>query len=108
MKSENCETDYLEVRDGYFIKSPIIGRFCGRRSEILTTKSSRMLLTYHNSNLDKDYNGFKANFEGIRCLRNILKYYRFISFKYLQQYVVGISVLTIQVSWSPLTILWNI
>ncbi|KAL5282994.1 BMP1.2 family protein [Megaselia abdita] len=65
LKTENCETDYLEVRDGYYVKSPIIGRFCGKKSEILTTKSSRMLLTYHNSNLDKEYNGFKANFEAI-------------------------------------------
>uniref|UniRef100_A0A1B0DKZ2 CUB domain-containing protein n=1 Tax=Phlebotomus papatasi TaxID=29031 RepID=A0A1B0DKZ2_PHLPP len=28
-KSNNCRTDYLEIRDGYWHKSPILGRFCG-------------------------------------------------------------------------------
>ncbi|GBM26859.1 Tolloid-like protein 2 [Araneus ventricosus] len=26
-KSENCETDYFEVRDGYWYKSPLLGEF---------------------------------------------------------------------------------
>lgn len=64
-KSNNCETDYLEVRDGYYFKSPLIGRFCGKVSnEMITTQSSRMLLTYVNTHRSEGYRGFKAEFEG--------------------------------------------
>lgn len=27
-KVSNCETDYLEVRDGHYLKSPLIGESC--------------------------------------------------------------------------------
>ena len=27
--SYNCQMDYLEVRDGYYIKSPLLGTGCG-------------------------------------------------------------------------------
>ncbi|EDW13989.1 dorsal-ventral patterning protein tolloid [Drosophila mojavensis] len=63
-KSNNCETDYLEIRDGYYFKSPLIGRFCGKvASEVITTQSSRMLLTYVNSHRADGYRGFKAEFD---------------------------------------------
>ncbi|KAM7363855.1 tolloid-like protein 1 tolkin isoform 1-T3 [Cochliomyia hominivorax] len=63
-KSLNCQSDYLEVRDGYWHKSPLIARFCGKvSSEILTTVSSRMLLTYVNTHRTEGHRGFKAEFE---------------------------------------------
>ncbi|XP_037806312.1 dorsal-ventral patterning protein tolloid [Lucilia sericata] len=63
-KSLNCQSDYLEVRDGYWHKSPLIARFCGKvNSEILTTVSSRMLLTYVNTHRTEGHRGFKAEFE---------------------------------------------
>ncbi|XP_017020584.1 protein tolkin [Drosophila kikkawai] len=63
-KSNNCETDYLEIRDGYFEKSPLIGRFCGKvANEEIRTESSRMLLTYVNSHRSEGYRGFKAEFD---------------------------------------------
>ncbi|XP_037942752.1 dorsal-ventral patterning protein tolloid-like, partial [Teleopsis dalmanni] len=63
-KSNNCQTDYLEVRDGYFFKSPLIGRFCGKvANEILTSESSRMLLTFVNNHRSEGYRGFKAEFD---------------------------------------------
>uniref|UniRef100_A0A0A1XPB1 Metalloendopeptidase n=1 Tax=Zeugodacus cucurbitae TaxID=28588 RepID=A0A0A1XPB1_ZEUCU len=65
-KSNNCQTDYLEVRDGYYIKSPLIKRFCGKvNGEILKTESSRMLLTYVNTHRMEGYRGFKAEFDVI-------------------------------------------
>ncbi|XP_017846556.1 dorsal-ventral patterning protein tolloid isoform X3 [Drosophila busckii] len=63
-KSNNCETDYLEIRDGYYIKSPLIGRYCGKvAKEVITTLSSRMLLTYINKHREDGYRGFKAEFD---------------------------------------------
>ncbi|KAH8359477.1 hypothetical protein KR093_006961, partial [Drosophila rubida] len=63
-KSNNCETDYLEVRDGYYFKSPLIGRFCGKvASELITSQTSRMLLTYVNTHRSEGYRGFKAEFD---------------------------------------------
>ncbi|XP_030376137.1 dorsal-ventral patterning protein tolloid [Scaptodrosophila lebanonensis] len=63
-KSNNCEADYLEVRDGYYFKSPLIGRFCGKvANEVITTQSSRMLLTYVNTHRSEGYRGFKAEFD---------------------------------------------
>ncbi|EDW66543.1 protein tolkin isoform X1 [Drosophila virilis] len=63
-KSNNCETDYLEVRDGYYFKSPLIGRFCGKvANDVITTQSSRMLLTYVNTHRGDGYRGFKAEFD---------------------------------------------
>ncbi|XP_017142281.1 dorsal-ventral patterning protein tolloid isoform X1 [Drosophila miranda] len=63
-KSNNCETDYLEIRDGYYVKSPLIGRFCGKvANDVIRTVSSRMLLTYVNSHRSEGYRGFKAEFD---------------------------------------------
>ncbi|XP_061399860.1 protein tolkin [Musca vetustissima] len=63
-KSENCQSDYLEIRDGYWHQSPLIARFCGKvSSEILKTVSSRMLLTYVNTHRAEGYRGFKAEFD---------------------------------------------
>ncbi|KAM8704027.1 hypothetical protein ACLKA7_008617 [Drosophila subpalustris] len=63
-KSNNCETDYLEVRDGYYCKSPLIGRFCGKvANDVITTQTSRMLLTYVSTHRSEGYRGFKAEFD---------------------------------------------
>ncbi|XP_068152674.1 protein tolkin [Drosophila tropicalis] len=63
-KSNNCETDYLEIRDGYYLKSPLIGRFCGKvANDVISTESSRMLLTYVNTHRSDGYRGFKAEFD---------------------------------------------
>ncbi|RZF44812.1 hypothetical protein LSTR_LSTR000764 [Laodelphax striatellus] len=63
-KSNNCRTDYLEIRDGYWHKSQLLGRFCGsgRINDSIVSTGSRMLITYvttaGNSN-----KGFTANYE---------------------------------------------
>lgn len=65
-KSDNCRSDYLEIRDGYWHKSPVLGRFCGsgKVNELITTTGSRMLLTFVNSLQQPSMRGFSASFEG--------------------------------------------
>lgn len=69
-KSENCRSDYLEIRDGYWHKSPVLGRFCGsgKVNELITTTGSRMLLTFVNSLQQPSMRGFAASYEGEICL----------------------------------------
>ncbi|CAG9771064.1 unnamed protein product [Ceutorhynchus assimilis] len=63
VKSTNCSSDYLEVRDGYSKKSKLMGRYCGRGDIFdLRTESNRMLVTYVTEN-PKEENNFVANFE---------------------------------------------
>jgi len=62
------------VRDGYYFKSPLIGRFCGTLAkEVLTTESSRMLLTFVNNHRMDGFRGFKAEYEGETMFCRILK-----------------------------------
>lgn len=69
-KSNNCRTDYLEIRDGYWHKSPVLGRYCGfgRIPELIKSMSSRMMLTFVTSkqvNAIREYRGFAAHYEGM-------------------------------------------
>ncbi|PVD37829.1 hypothetical protein C0Q70_00431 [Pomacea canaliculata] len=63
-KSYNCEMDYLEVRDGYYIKSPLLGRFCGNKlPETLISSDTRMWIEYRTSR--GGGKGFFAEYEAI-------------------------------------------
>lgn len=65
LQSENCSEDYLEIRDGYWHRSPLVRRLCGNISDaLITTNTSRMLINYVNRNAALGYRGFKARFEG--------------------------------------------
>ncbi|XP_055381621.1 dorsal-ventral patterning protein tolloid isoform X2 [Condylostylus longicornis] len=65
-KSEKCQTDYLEIRDGYWYKSPLLVRKCGKvAQETIMTNSSRMLISYVNTHRNAGYRGFRADFEAI-------------------------------------------
>lgn len=69
-KSNSCRTDYLEIRDGYWHKSPVLGRYCGsgRIPELIKSTGSRMLLTFVTSKQlapIRSHRGFAANYEGI-------------------------------------------
>ncbi|XP_055381184.1 dorsal-ventral patterning protein tolloid isoform X2 [Condylostylus longicornis] len=64
----NCKDNFLEIRDGYWLKSPLIARTCGNKIDKrlaggIRSKSSRMLITYVNSMLPKGFKGFIAEFE---------------------------------------------
>lgn len=66
-KSDGCKTDYLEVRDGYWHKSPSLGRFCGglRLPETIISTGSRMLVTYVTSVNQNGHKGFTAAYEAV-------------------------------------------
>ncbi|XP_037686895.1 tolloid-like protein 1 isoform X2 [Choloepus didactylus] len=64
-KSSLCWYDYIEVRDGYWRKSPLIGRFCGDKlPEILTSTDSRMWIEFRSSS-NWVGKGFAAVYEAI-------------------------------------------
>ncbi|OXU25209.1 hypothetical protein TSAR_008830 [Trichomalopsis sarcophagae] len=66
-KSDYCRSDYLEIRDGYWHKSPVLGRFCGsgKIPEPVVSSSSRMLVTYVTSSRQSGHAGFSANYEAV-------------------------------------------
>ena len=55
----------MEIRDGYWHKSPVIQRLCGNHSAVtVRSDSSRMLISYVNRRSVKGFRGFIADFEG--------------------------------------------
>ncbi|KAJ6216814.1 hypothetical protein RDWZM_007971 [Blomia tropicalis] len=64
-ESDHCENGFLEIRDGYWIKSPLLGRFCGlgEIQSSLITAGHRMLITYMASPNQHNHRGFNATFE---------------------------------------------
>ncbi|XP_028974037.2 dorsal-ventral patterning tolloid-like protein 1 [Esox lucius] len=49
-KSSLCWYDYIEVRDGYWRKAPLLGRFCGDKvPEVLVSTESRMWIEFRSS-----------------------------------------------------------
>ncbi|XP_013102687.2 dorsal-ventral patterning protein tolloid [Stomoxys calcitrans] len=66
LSSTDCSEDYIEVRDGYWHKSPVIQRLCGNHTSVtIKSDSSRMLISYVNRHGggSKGYRGFTADFE---------------------------------------------
>ncbi|XP_014469873.1 PREDICTED: bone morphogenetic protein 1-like [Dinoponera quadriceps] len=66
-KSDFCRSDYLEIRDGYWHKSNVLGRFCGsgKMKEPVVSTGSRMLVTYVTSSRQNGHRGFTANYEAV-------------------------------------------
>lgn len=63
-KSPDCITANIEIRDGYWHKSPLLGRFCGSGQYLnIVSTGSRMLITYTAKN-PVDHTGFVAGYEG--------------------------------------------
>lgn len=65
-QSNDCRTDYLEIRDGYWHKSSLLGRFCGadlQTPPVIMSTGNRMVLTYHSNH--SEFRGFAANYEAI-------------------------------------------
>ncbi|XP_065550109.1 tolloid-like protein 1 isoform X2 [Lathamus discolor] len=64
-KSSLCWYDYIEVRDGYWRKSPLLGRFCGDKlPEVLSSSDSRMWIEFRSSS-NWVGKGFAAIYEAI-------------------------------------------
>ncbi|XP_032664724.1 tolloid-like protein 2 isoform X1 [Odontomachus brunneus] len=66
-KSDYCRSDYLEIRDGYWYKSHVLGRFCGsgKIKEPVVSTGSRMLVTYVTSSRQNGHRGFTASYEAV-------------------------------------------
>jgi len=64
--SANCQLDYLEVRDGYWYKSPLLAKLCGDSipAPVIST-GSRMMLTYRTHDQSPDHMGFTAQYEAV-------------------------------------------
>ncbi|CAH0558866.1 unnamed protein product [Brassicogethes aeneus] len=63
-KNENCDTNYIEIRDGYWHKSPLIRKICtnGDFRNIIATESNRMWIRYVSRN-PEGFKGFAGKFE---------------------------------------------
>ncbi|GFY70401.1 tolloid-like protein 1 [Trichonephila inaurata madagascariensis] len=63
----SCDTGYLEIRDGYWNKSPLLGRFCGNRvsKEKFVSSGHRMLVIYQTIPTPIFYKGFQAKYEAL-------------------------------------------
>ena len=62
-QSSDCSDDYVEVRDGQFDTSALIGKFCGsEKPESITSDSWDLHVTFKSSGKTK-YPGFKASYE---------------------------------------------
>uniref|UniRef100_A0A8C7K355 Metalloendopeptidase n=1 Tax=Oncorhynchus kisutch TaxID=8019 RepID=A0A8C7K355_ONCKI len=71
-KSSLCWYDYIEVRDGYWRKAPLLGRFCGDQvPEGLVSSESRMWIEFRSSS-NWVGKGFTAVYEAV-CGGEILK-----------------------------------
>ncbi|XP_029672193.1 tolloid-like protein 2 [Formica exsecta] len=67
LKSNFCRSDYLEIRDGYWYKSRVLGRYCGsgKMHEPIVSSGSRMLVTYVTSSKLSGHRGFTASYEAV-------------------------------------------
>ncbi|XP_023210012.1 tolloid-like protein 1 [Centruroides sculpturatus] len=70
-ETENCSENYLEIRDGYWSKSPLIGRFCGkqtyRNSNFILYKSlsNYLLITYKRTSSYSEDQGFSLTYKTV-------------------------------------------
>ncbi|XP_064410135.1 cubilin [Latimeria chalumnae] len=60
-----CRFDYLEIRDGGFETSPLIGKYCGTdRPPVIISHSNRLWLKFR-SDWFSPYKGFMAHWDGM-------------------------------------------
>lgn len=66
-ESPNCETDLLEIRDGYWHKSPLLGdRLCGTKlPDTIVSTGSRLLVTFQTTHSHAGFKGFSATYEAV-------------------------------------------
>ncbi|XP_073253075.1 tolloid-like protein 2 isoform X2 [Porites lutea] len=72
-QSSDCSVDYVEVRDGAFTTSDLIGKYCGtEKPESITSDSWDMRVTFKSSG-KTNYPGFKASYKRKKSTTAILK-----------------------------------
>lgn len=77
--SADCRSDYLEIRDGHWLRSQLLGRFCGSGvlPATLVTSDSRMWIKYRSSGAS-NFPGFSAKYEAV-CGGEIIKEHGHVS-----------------------------
>ncbi|XP_034536246.1 inactive serine protease PAMR1 [Notolabrus celidotus] len=66
----NCRYDYVEVRDGDDLNSPVIGRFCGDRLPPATEISGNRLHILFSSDGYNNFDGFVLTFQERSAIKN--------------------------------------
>lgn len=62
-RSSDCSEDYVEIRDGQFSTSDLLGKFCGsEKPKSITSDSWDLRVAFKSSGKTK-YPGFKATYE---------------------------------------------
>ena len=61
-KSDDCAYDYVELRDGPYGFSALLGRFCGRRHPGTVQSTGRAVWIVFKSDDSVEYAGFRATF----------------------------------------------
>lgn len=60
--STNCKSNYIEIRDGYSNKSPLLGRLCGVHNNISIMSTGNHMLIYYVTDKQKN-RGFAARYK---------------------------------------------
>lgn len=68
--SPNCESEYLELREGSTAVSPLIGRYCKPIDQKIFTSSNSLRLHFF-TDVTVPRNGFKLNVSLVMCGRSI-------------------------------------
>uniref|UniRef100_A0A672HTS6 Cubilin (intrinsic factor-cobalamin receptor) n=1 Tax=Salarias fasciatus TaxID=181472 RepID=A0A672HTS6_SALFA len=62
--TDNCHADFVEIRDGGFETSPVIGKFCGnKRPQVIVSHSNRLWVRFHSDSMIT-VRGFMAHWDG--------------------------------------------
>ncbi|KAM3183271.1 hypothetical protein ACTXT7_010677 [Hymenolepis weldensis] len=60
-----CTNDYVEIRDGYYSGSPLVGRYCGKNlPPMIVSTKSRLWIEYRRSSGSVS-NGFVAEYQAV-------------------------------------------
>ncbi|KAF1392533.1 hypothetical protein PFLUV_G00029010 [Perca fluviatilis] len=66
----NCRSDYVEVRDGSDLSSPVIGRFCGDQLPSPIKSSGNLLHILFTSDGYSNFDGFVLTFQESSAIKN--------------------------------------
>ncbi|XP_074593288.1 protein tolkin-like [Brevipalpus obovatus] len=65
-QATDCDDSYIEIRDGYWIKSPLIAKICGaKQPPIMMSTGYRLLVTFRSTVRQQNHRGFRAQYEAI-------------------------------------------
>nr|XP_046250802.1 inactive serine protease PAMR1 [Scatophagus argus] len=66
----NCRYDYVEVRDGYSLSAPVIGRFCGDQLPPPIRSTGNFLHILFSSDGYNNFDGFVLTFQESSAIKN--------------------------------------